>query len=153
MDFERAKWLGFYYLGIKMRTEYELRKKLKDKGADEAMCDKTIDFLKEYRYIDDVEYARCYIIDSCNIKKQGIRRILGDLRHKGINDNILEDVMMDLELDFESNLAALIETRARGMQLTDPKQKNRLVGYLLRRGYGLNDIFSGIREYMEDMNG
>lgn len=153
MDYERAKWLALYYLGIKMRTEQELRKKLREKGADDALCDQTMEFLREYHYIDDVEYARCYMTDSCNLKKHGIRRILSDLRRKGIDENTLQDVMMDVELDFESNLTALIETRAVNLDLSDPKQKNRLVGFLSRRGYNLNDIFTGIREYMEDRNG
>jgi regulatory protein len=135
-----------------MRTEHELRKKLIDKGVNEDLCDKTIAFLKEYNYINDTEYARLYINDAFNNKKHGIRRILNDLRHKGIDENILEDVLADLELDFKSNLASLIRAHAKNIDLASPKDKNRLVGYLMRRGYNLNDIFAGIREYMEEMN-
>lgn len=150
INYERAKWLALYYLGIKARTESEIRKKLKDKGADEALCDKTVDFLKEYGYINDAEYARLYIKDACNLKKHGCRRIKCDLRMKGISDIILEDVMAELELDFSDPLHQLVEKKAKGLDLCDPKHKNRLVGFLQRRGYGMSEICCAIREYCDN---
>jgi len=149
INYERAKWLALYYLGIKARTEAEIRKKLKEKGASEEICDKTVDFLKEYGYINDEEYTRMYIKDACNLKKHGMRRIKNDLRMRGINEHIIDNAMQDLELDFEDPLRELTAKKAKGLDLSDPKHKNRLIGFLQRRGYGINDILRAVREYEE----
>ncbi len=150
INYERAKWLALYYLGIKARTEAEIRKKLTEKGANEEICDKTVDFLKEYGYINDEEFARMYLRDACNLKKQGLRRIKTDLRMKGVDPIIIENVIADEELDFSDPLKELVEKKVQGLNLTDPKHKNRLIGFLQRRGYGINDILRVIREYEDN---
>lgn len=147
INYERAKWLALYYIGIKARTESEIRKKLLMKGASEEICLKTVDFLKEYGYINDDEYARMYVNDACNLKKHGARRIKADLRMKGISDDIIESVFSETELDFSSSLTTLTEKKAAGLNLDDPKQKNRLIAFLQRRGYGINEILKAVKEY------
>ncbi len=151
INYERAKWLALYYIGIKARTEAEIRKKLTEKGAASQICDKTVDFLKEYGYINDEEYARMYISDACNLKKHGARRIKMDLRMKGISDDISQRIFSEIEPDFYSPLSALTEKKAAGLDISDPKQRNRLIAFLQRRGYGINEIIKAVKEYEETL--
>ncbi len=150
INYERAKWLALYYLGIKARTEIEIRKKLTEKGANREICDKTIDFLKEYGYINDEEYTRMYVRDACTLKKHGIRRIKTDLRMKGVDPLTIENVITDEKLDFEDPLKELATKKSQSLDLANPKHKNRLIGFLQRRGYGINDILRVVREIEEE---
>ena len=59
--FKRARERAVYWLKCSARTEEELRRKLRDGGYPQAAVDYVIGLLKEYRYIDDEEYARNFI--------------------------------------------------------------------------------------------
>jgi predicted homoserine dehydrogenase-like protein len=56
----------------------------------------------------------------------------------------------ELDIDNSEILARLVEQKAERLDLKDIKQKNRLIGFLIRRGYKYDEIFSAIREYCDN---
>ena len=58
-------------------TELQVYNKLKTAGFDEKVCDSCIDFLKQYNYLNDEEYASLYIQLKGN--KIGKNKIILDL--------------------------------------------------------------------------
>jgi regulatory protein len=148
-DFSRAKYAAFFYLGRKALTESELRQKLRKKEYPPEVCEKTIDYLKELSYIDDTDYAARYAKDAAGLKKHGAARIQRDLARKGISPEIAEHAVASLEIDDGENLRSIIEKKRERLDLADAKQKNRLIGYLARRGYRYDEIYSALRETEE----
>ena len=105
------------------------------------------DYLEEAQYIDDSDYARRFILDAMRIKKHGLVRIKRDLVQKGVDRQIIDSVIENLELDTSSVLTDLIASKAFNMDLNDEKQLNRLYGFLLRRGFKYGDINEALYEY------
>ena len=58
---KRIKERALYLLKAADKTEYEIRTKLKQAFYPEELIDYAVDFLKQYRYIDDQRYAQNYI--------------------------------------------------------------------------------------------
>ena len=60
-----AREKAVYYLQFSGKTECELRKKLADKEFSPASVDYAIDFVKQYGYLDDEDYARRFLEKNC----------------------------------------------------------------------------------------
>ncbi len=82
------------YLSHRMRTEAEVRNRLKDKDYETEEIDEAIDSLKSHRYIDDYEYALRYIEYGYG-KHRGSRRILRELEEKGIDGSTAQNAYED----------------------------------------------------------
>lgn len=92
-EFNLGKKTAFSYLGYKPRTEKELIKKLKEKKISGKNIDKTLKILKELKYLDDGQYAKMYLEEKLSHKPAGKRLISMKLAGKGINKEVIEDVM------------------------------------------------------------
>ena len=149
-EFSRAKYVACIYLARRMHTKSEMYKKLIKKEYAPEICEKTIEALIELGYINDTDYAERYTKDAINLKKHGINRIKRDLKQKGIDNEIIDQTITELDIDNSEILARLVEQKAERLDLKDIKQKNRLIGFLIRRGYKYDEIFSAIREYCDN---
>ena len=146
-DFLKCKDCAFYYINKRRHTKKELIDKLIKKEYDVSVAMEVADYLEEAQYIDDSDYARRFILDAMRIKKHGLVRIKRDLVQKGVDRQIIDSVIENLELDTSSVLTDLIASKAFNMDLNDEKQLNRLYGFLLRRGLKYGDINEALYEY------
>ena len=145
--FERGRSYAFHCLGRRMMTVGQMKEKLISKDYSEDVSAKIIDYLLENRYLDDAEYAARYITSS---QSKGVYRIKQDLRLKKVDNSIIEQALSDTERDFECGLKSLVAERAAKLDLQNPKDKNRLMNYLARRGFGFSSIDKAIREVQGD---
>ncbi len=95
-SFEKAKEAALSFLSYGMRTEEQVRKRLAEKEFAKEETDRVIVFLKEFRYIDDFEYAVSYIEYAVS-KHHGVRRIKDEMRKRGIDRNVIEDAFYEYE--------------------------------------------------------
>lgn len=118
---------------IKDRTKKEIYEKLKQKGYDETSITEEIAFLEEYGYINDANYARKFVNDCVNIKKWGGKRIYSELVRKGIDRDIIDGLInQDNE---EEILMAEFEKRFKNSDLSNIKERRRIFGFFMRRGF------------------
>ena len=71
------------------------------------------------------------------------------LIQKGIDKDLAEEIIEQLEIDPQQNIRDVIEKKY-AKNLSDEKGKRRCVMGLQRLGYSYSDINSVIREYIED---
>ena len=83
-------------LNYRMRTESELRKSLKEDGYEEGEIEETVEELKNFGYLDDARYIREYYKVS---KRKGWadRRILNELKRKGIKSDFADNTIQDFK--------------------------------------------------------
>lgn len=126
---------------IRDRTEKELRTKMCEKGYDEETIENEIAFLKEYGYINDNRYAGHFIGDAINLKKWGKGRIRTELLRKGIDREMLENLLEDafFEVD-DDRLYEMMESRFRNSDLGSMKERTRIFNYYMRRGFSPDEI-------------
>ena len=123
------------------RTRRDLERRLKEKDFDTATIASTLDRLAEVGLIDDVEFARAWLAGRWGRKPSGWRRLVQELRAKGISE---EDAERARELlsergsapDEVGSAAKLVaQARKRYARLEPQAQRQRLYALLARRGY------------------
>lgn len=81
------------YLNYRKRTEKEIIDKLSEKGFEENIINNTLDYLKKYKFVDDLDYASSFVQDKVNLSKHGPYKIRYDLYRKGVSQEIIEEVL------------------------------------------------------------
>ncbi len=124
-------------LKFRPRSEYELCQRLKRRGFSESTIKETLFFLKERDLVNDLEFARIWV-ESRLKKPLGINRIKQELKIKGIDKHLIEQVIESIGAKYneEEVLKDLIHHRWEKLKhIQQQKAKRRLFLYLLRRGF------------------
>ena len=126
-------------------SKKELYQKLKLKYGDSA-SERAIEKLLYFGYLNDEEYARIYSKHLYETKKYDVRRISMELKLKGIDREIIENVTKTLDNEPITRIIEMLSTKfSNGFK--DEKTKKRFVAKLQRMGYSWNDIKSAFMEF------
>lgn len=150
---EKAKEYCFLLLKFRLRSEKEICQRLKQKNFNEAVIKGALDFLKEYRFIDDALFAKTWI-ESRLKKPLGIRKIKEELKIKGIDKEIIEDALGQIQPGYseEEVVSRLTRDRLKKPKGIEPqKAKRRVFAYLLRRGFSPDIVMDVVvNKFKED---
>ena len=124
-------------------SKKELIDKLRQKGHGEYAY-QAAEKLSEYGYIDDRRFAFTFAEELIRLKSYGKKRVEQELYRKGIDRDIISEVISECEFPSEK-LTELIE-RKYNRYLYDEKGVNKTVNALLRLGYSYSEIRDAIRE-------
>ena len=122
-------------LAVRARTERELRDALHQCAYSEAVIDRVIARMNEAGYIDDADFASQWAASRTG-KGLGTRRIVMELRQKGVDAEQIEQALsqIDEKERMESALRAA-QKAARGRELSSPADRQKVFAALMRRGY------------------
>lgn len=135
------------YIGFKMRTEKEVRDKLKEDEYSDDIIERVISSMLKYKYIDDEAYAQMYANDCRNIKKWGPQRIKIELSKRGVSVSAIEKALQSLNFeDTDQIIKTLLEKRIKDTPI-DFKEKQKHFNFLLRRGFNSDDIKRVLEDY------
>lgn len=147
VNVRRAYNYAVSLLARRDHSEKELMTKLTQKGYTDG-AEKAIDKLRVGGYVSDERFARLYVRELRTLKKYGKRRIEQELYRKGIDRDIISEVLD--ETDFgESELVTLIERKYR-RYLSDEKGIQKTVNGLLRMGYSYGEIRDALKTINEN---
>ncbi len=143
---KRAQKRVLYLLQRMARTEAEIRKKLKEGFYPEEAIDAAITYAKKFGYINDENYIRFYIEERKNSKSK--KEILYKLMGKGVSkDTVLEIMETIYEEDSEiDTIRALLRKKRYDPSCATDKEKQRIYGYLMRKGFTYQQIQKSISE-------
>ena len=127
------------YLARKRCSEKEVWDNLTGKGFEESTVAAVIAKCREYRYLDDAEYARTYVQSYRRTK--GEIRLRIELRQKGVTDRLIDAALEEVD-DFGDSALEQAEKYLRGRP-RDAKTKAGLYRFLASKGYP-NDTVYGI---------
>ena len=133
---KEAKDVALKFLSFRRRTEKQVREKLQKRGFDERTIDATIDKLKEFDLINDLEFAFSWVKDRLAYKPRGKKLLKQELWKKGIRKDIIERVTEELCQDEDKSASDLVEKIKKRYRNLDPQvAKRRMYNLLLRRGF------------------
>ncbi|MCM8780755.1 MAG: recombination regulator RecX [Candidatus Omnitrophica bacterium] len=135
--FQEAKNYCFLLLKFRLRSEDEIRRRLKKKRFNSTVIEKTLAFLRVRGFLDDRQFARSWL-ESRLKNKFGLRRIKQELLLKGIDKKIIDEQIEEIREGYseEDLVAGLAQKRLNQLKDLDPqKAKRRLYSYLIRRGF------------------
>lgn len=133
------------FLTLRAHSSDELYKKLIKKHSP-GCASFAVEKCRELGFIDDEDFAVRYANELAQKKKYGISRIRQELHLKGIENDIIDNIIDGLEIDFSSSIIDVIEKKYSGC-LSDEKGRRRMVAGLMRLGYSYSDIKSALDDY------
>lgn len=147
-QYNMAKNFALGKISYSQKTSFELEKLLKDNDFDNDVINKTIEFLKSYKLIDDKAYVKSFINDKSNISKWSRNKIRYALRSKKIDDKLIETYISNIpdEEEFQKAYDFAIK-KSRGKTDYDTKQK--VYRYLSSKGFEYDIISKAIGEIFQ----
>lgn len=144
-ELQRAKLYALRRLAQKNQPSVELSRALRERFITQTTIDKIIEECLRLGYIDDKDWVESFVRYQIG-RKQGPDAILLKLRAKGIPVEAAQAALDALDT-LESRLdriQALLSTKYRSRDLTDYKEKQKVIAALIRRGFSLDDIFPSL---------
>lgn len=140
------------YLTASSKTTKQIRDYLKKKGYTYLVIDSVVEKLKEYKYLDDEEYARTY--SELYGNSRGARKIRQDLQLKGVSRDICDKTVA--EIGDQTDAAFTILSKYLKNKEIDVKTVQKAYRHLLSRGFSYDDArnalgrFKDIEQFDED---
>lgn len=131
---KRARKRALYLLEHMDRTEYQLRKKLRENLYPEMIVEDAVAYVKSYHYIDDVRYAQNYI--RCSQENKSCLQMKQKLLARGVSAADIASAMQETYSCGEEDLIRrLLEKKHYDPETMDRKEKYKIYQYLMRRGF------------------
>jgi len=147
-DIERSRELtmnrAVKLLAAKPRSVGELRERLLEKlWTDEAIVDGVIEKLKDYKYLDDEQFARDLAVSKLRQKPQGKRRLQQSMSQKKLDKEIVDHAISEAfeKLPEEDLIDQAIAKRLRLKGKPETREETKkFYDHLLRQGFGYDLI-------------
>lgn len=144
----RAYSRALYFLRFRDYSEKEMQNKLKLDFTDDAI-ENAIKKLKEQKLLDDEKFASKYADVLIFEKKFSKKMALYELTKKGIDKQISENIVDNIDIDEKDQIRDLI-SRKYNDAYNNEKVKRRAIAFLQRHGYKIHDIFDVINNLYEN---
>ena len=134
------------YLSYRPRSESEVRGKLQRRGFSASTIEAALTKLKEHGLVDDIAFAEFWQDNrkAFSPRSQWLTKL--ELRQKGVNGKIIDDVVTTINDNESAYQAAL--SKAQRLPLSDYRGfRHRLGEYLKRRGFSY-EVINNITERM-----
>jgi regulatory protein len=146
---ERTMNRAVKLLAAKPRSVRELRERLLEKAwTDASIVDAVIEKLKEYKYLDDQQFANEVAVSKLRQKPQGKRRLQQSMSQKKLDKQVVDDAIEAAfeKLPEDELIDRAIEKRLRlkGKPATREDAK-KFYDHLLRQGFGFDLIRDKMR--------
>ena len=136
--YSEAMSLALYALAPRAKSRDELFKQLVKRGVDSDIANSVLDSLELQGLLNDLEFAKLWSESRQRAKKLSKRVIAGELRSKGVSQDIINEVIDDIDDESEYSQAfSLAQRKYNAISHLDPEViYRRISGLLMRKGYG-----------------
>lgn len=141
-------------LSFRPRSEEELRQRLKLKRHPAPLIDEVIGTLKRQGVLDDTKFAKLFAESRVYSRPVGKKNLELDLKKKGIPQALVRETLAGLKDYDEKKIAKdLVCKRYQKMTgISRERKKARLFGFLKRRGFGNDAIFSALSDLFSEVS-
>lgn len=147
INFQEAKSRAVRYLTLRIRTEKEVRDKLKSEGYDNECIARVIDELKAIGYINNQLYAQKYVYDRSKLKPMSKRMLKLELLAKGIPEETADEVLADWKAEDADVARSLVKRKFGKYDMKDEKIIRKAFMFLAHRGFNRDTIKEVLREF------
>jgi regulatory protein len=144
---EHARTLAWTALNRRERTVAELARLLERKRVEPAVIDEVVGELREQGYLDDAAYAQRFADDRRRLDGWGNERIERRLRALGIGGADLRAALEQRDSGQELEAALALLARRFPEPPATPRDAQRALGMLVRKGYGLELAHDALRRH------
>ena len=136
--YSEAMSIALYALAPRAKSRDELFKQLLKRGVDREIANSVLDSLELQGLLNDLEFAKLWSESRQRSKKLSKRVIAGELRGKGVSQDVINEVIESIDDETEYQQAFLLAQRKyNSIHHLDPEViYRRISGLLARKGYG-----------------
>ncbi len=145
-DLSPAQDYALRLLSYRERSRQEVQARMERKGFQRDVIEKILRYLESQKYLDDKRFAELWTHNRLK-RRYGKGRVILELREKGVNQEIIDEVVKKTYSTVDEIGMALDLVKRKGYNLEsaeDQRALRRASGFLRRRGFS----FSIIREVM-----
>jgi regulatory protein len=135
-------------LARRPHSVHEMRLYLERRAADANAVARIMTRLKEHKYLHDARYARQFVRNRAEVRRQGKFRIARDLRARGVPDKYIESALEEMGHKVDEGEVVRTRIARRLKTLRGPFDQRRaasLMQSLLRAGFSSETIRREIR--------
>ncbi len=142
---QRAKNVLLHQLSRSMKTRFQLQEILKKREIPDEIAQLALDRFTEAQLIDDAVFAAAYVRTRLE-NGRSVSAIRGELRRKGVAQELIEAELVDVDSDREQEIANKLAANrySRMLNLEAEVRKRRLLGFLQRRGFSQSIAYRAI---------
>lgn len=151
----KARQRALRFAVFKPRTERQIREKLRRLAFEADHIDDAIEFLYEFNYLNDKQFALMYIHDYLLRKTVGKDKLRMELRKTGISDETITQALAERfpEDDTESMIRGVAEKKLALLWRKSPQDKKKsLHAYLRQQGFSFDDIRGVLQELQDEFS-
>ncbi len=145
-DLSPAQDYAIRLLSYRERSRLEVQARMERKGFQTDVIEKVLRYLESQKYLDDKRFAELWTHNRLK-RRYGKGRVVLELREKGVNQEIIDEVVKKTYSTVDEIGMALDLVKRKGYNLEsaeDQRALRRASEFLRRRGFS----FSIIREVM-----
>lgn len=136
---------------LRPRSEKEIRDWFKRKKVPEEVVEVVFNRLKNLNLVDDVNFAKWWIEQRQTFRPKSKRFIQFELRKKGINNEIITELLAEWGSENEESIALSVATKRmkRLTHLPVDEQRKKLTQFLAGRGFSWPETKKVIDQIVE----
>ncbi|MDX6725722.1 MAG: regulatory protein [Baekduia sp.] len=144
---QHALDLSYRYLGFRDRTVLEVRRHLESKRVEPDTIEQTVAELADLGYLDDARFAQRFVEDRRTLDHWGNERIERKLLSSGVAADLVAAALAEREDGGELEAARTVLARRFRTPPETDRDRERALGFLVRKGYELEVAYDAIRAY------
>src|SRR3954466_6751525 len=145
--FERA----LKSIGVRERTQNEVREFLRRRGYEADVIDDVVGALREEGLVDDAGYARRFAEDRRLLDRWGSERIARDLERRGVKRLIVEQALAGQGREDELAVAIELLDRRFPQPFDGDRERDKAWRMLVRRGYEPELAYSALKRHEQGL--
>jgi len=139
------------FIGYRSRSEKEIIDRLRKKKIDEKMISEIMAKLQEWKFIDDIAFAKQWIESRVVNRHKSIRLVRLELLKKGIKKEIIDSLFENFSKESDvASIEAIIRKKIKRLNIQDRNDLQKLSRYLLGKGFDWERIKEEVNKLRKD---
>ncbi len=145
--YERATKL----IAHRPRSEAEVRRRMERQDVTPDLVDKVIKGLTTAGLLNDAEFAQLWVENRETFRPRSRHMLRYELRQKGLDEEFISQALEQVDEE-ESGRRLALKQSQRLSHLDWPSFRQKLTGYLVRRGYPYDITRNAVREAWQSLS-
>jgi regulatory protein len=146
VDFSKNLEKILKFAMIRPRSEKEIKDWFGRKKVPKSIQDDLVERLIKYDLVGDLKFAKWWVEQRARFRPRSMRQLMAELRQKGVERKIIEEVLMQQEVDELAIEKKLVKKNIKKWNKFDQGERKRKISeFLGRKGFD----WEVIREVIE----
>jgi regulatory protein len=149
---ESAYQKSIKFIGYRIRTSSEVEKHLRKKGIESQVISSVVERLEMSGLLNDESFAKNWIENRNEFRPRSHRLLASELRNKGVNSEIIQNVIESTTPEDELAYLAAKKRIRRYEHLEWQDFQRKLGSFLARRGFSYSTIKPVVHQVWMEKN-